>query len=83
MTAVPAWTRGWSTDHAERFGRGTEIRHQLCGVSRWVRDLVQDQIGSPDHQDLVDQSADWLEDQLGVLNLGQIDFELARRRRPF
>jgi hypothetical protein len=25
------------------------------------------------HPELVDQSADWLEDQLGVLNLGQID----------
>ena len=28
------------------------------------------------HQDLVDQSADWLEDQLGVVNLGQIDHEV-------
>lgn len=27
------------------------------------------------HPDLVDQSADWLEDQLGVLNLGQIEHE--------
>ena len=26
-----------------------------------------------DHPDLVDQSADYLEDELGVLNLGQID----------
>jgi hypothetical protein len=26
-----------------------------------------------EHQDLIDESADWLEDQLGVLNLGQID----------
>ena len=25
------------------------------------------------HADLVDQSADWLEDEMGVLNLGQID----------
>ncbi len=29
-----------------------------------------------DHPDLVDQSADWLEDQLGVLNLGQVDFRI-------
>jgi hypothetical protein len=29
-----------------------------------------------DYQELVDQSADWLEDQLGVLNLGQIDFNV-------
>ena len=29
-----------------------------------------------DYHDLVDQSADWLEDQLGVLNLGQVDFKL-------
>jgi hypothetical protein len=26
-----------------------------------------------EHRDLVDQSADWLEDEMGVLNLGQID----------
>jgi hypothetical protein len=26
-----------------------------------------------DHPDLVDESADWLEDRLGVVNLGQID----------
>jgi hypothetical protein len=25
------------------------------------------------HEELVDASADWLEDQLGVVNLGQID----------
>ena len=25
------------------------------------------------HAELVDQSADWLEDEMGVLNLGQID----------
>jgi hypothetical protein len=29
-----------------------------------------------DYQDLVDQSADWLEDQLGVVNLGQIDHKI-------
>lgn len=29
-----------------------------------------------DHQDLVDQSADWLENEMGVLNLGQIDHEV-------
>jgi hypothetical protein len=28
------------------------------------------------HPELVDQSADWLEDQLGVLNLGQIDHKM-------
>lgn len=28
------------------------------------------------HPDLVDESADWLEDQLGVLNLGQIDYKI-------
>ena len=26
-----------------------------------------------DHRELVDASADWLEDEVGVLNLGQID----------
>lgn len=34
-----------------------------------------DRIAS-DYHDLVDQSADWLEDQLGVLNLGQVDFKI-------
>jgi hypothetical protein len=29
-----------------------------------------------DHAELVDQSADWLEDALGVVNLGQIDHNL-------
>jgi hypothetical protein len=29
-----------------------------------------------EHQKLVDESADWLEDQLGVLNLGQIDHKI-------
>jgi hypothetical protein len=28
-----------------------------------------------DFPDLVDESADWLEDQLGVFNLGQIQYE--------
>ncbi len=26
-----------------------------------------------EHHELVDESADWLEDQLGVFNLGQVD----------
>ena len=29
-----------------------------------------------EHQDLVDQSADWLESEMGVLNLGQIDYKI-------
>jgi hypothetical protein len=29
-----------------------------------------------DYHELVDQSADWLEDQLGIVNLGQIDFNV-------
>ena len=29
-----------------------------------------------EHPDLVDQSADWLENEMGVLNLGQIDFKI-------
>jgi hypothetical protein len=29
-----------------------------------------------EHQDLVDQSADWLENEMGVLNLGQIDYKI-------
>lgn len=38
------------------------------GFEIWYSDRVAN-----DHPDLVDGSADWLEDQLGVLNLGQID----------
>jgi hypothetical protein len=29
-----------------------------------------------EHQDLVNQSADFLEDEFGVLNLGQLDFNI-------
>jgi hypothetical protein len=37
-----------------------------------------------EHPDLVDQSADWLEGEMGVLNLGQIDHKvlLAHGRLP-
>jgi hypothetical protein len=31
---------------------------------------------SLDHTDLVDECADWLEDQIGVVNLGQIDHQV-------
>jgi hypothetical protein len=34
-----------------------------------------DRIAS-EHQDRVDQSADWLEDQLGLVNLGQVDYKI-------
>jgi len=29
-----------------------------------------------DHRELVDESADWLENEMGVLNLGQIDYKI-------
>jgi hypothetical protein len=29
-----------------------------------------------EHRDLVDESADWLENEMGVLNLGQIDYRI-------
>jgi hypothetical protein len=29
-----------------------------------------------EHQELVDQSADWLENEMGALNLGQIDHDI-------
>jgi len=38
------------------------------GYEIWFSDRV-----SNDHPDLVDKCADWLEDQVGVVNLGQID----------
>jgi hypothetical protein len=41
------------------------------GFEIWYSDRL-----ARDYQELVDQSADWLEDQLGVLNLGQIDFNV-------
>jgi hypothetical protein len=41
------------------------------GFEIWYSDRL-----ARDCQELVDQSADWLEDQLGVLNLGQIDFNM-------
>ncbi len=37
----------------------------------WYSDRIAD--GYPE---LVDESADWLEDQLGVVNLGQIDLKV-------
>lgn len=41
------------------------------GFEIWYSDRI-----ATDHQDLVDESADWLEDRLGVVNLGQIDFKV-------
>ena len=41
------------------------------GFEIWYSDRI-----ATEHQDLVDESADWLEDQLGVLNLGQIDHKI-------
>jgi hypothetical protein len=40
----------------------------LGGFEIWYSDRI-----AAEHQDLVGQSADWLEDQLGVFNLGEID----------
>jgi hypothetical protein len=41
------------------------------GFEIWYSDRMANE-----HPDLVDQSADWLEDQLGVVNLGQIDYKI-------
>ena len=38
------------------------------GYEVWYSDRIAN-----DHPDLVDESADWLENEMGVLNLGQID----------
>lgn len=38
------------------------------GFEIWYSDRI-----AAEHPDLVHESADWLEDQLGVLNLGQVD----------
>jgi hypothetical protein len=38
------------------------------GYEIWFSDCI-----ALDRPDLVDQSADWLEDQIGKVNLGQID----------
>ena len=37
--------------------------------------LYSDRVAT-EYRELADQSADWLEDQLGVLNLGQVDSRL-------
>jgi hypothetical protein len=37
--------------------------------------IYSDRIAS-DHRELVDASADWLEEEVGVLNLGQIDYNV-------
>jgi hypothetical protein len=41
------------------------------GFEIWYSDRI-----ATDYRELADQSADWLEDQLGVLNLGQVDSRL-------
>ena len=41
------------------------------GFEIWHSDRIAN-----DHHDLVEQSADYLEDHLGVLNLGQIDHKV-------
>jgi hypothetical protein len=41
------------------------------GFEVWYSDRI-----ASDHRDLVDASADWLEDEIGVMNLGQIDHQV-------
>ena len=41
------------------------------GYEVWYSDRIAN-----GYQDLVDQSADWLENEMGVLNLGQIDYKI-------
>jgi hypothetical protein len=41
------------------------------GYEVWYSDRL-----ASEHQDLVDQSADWLENEMGVINLGQIDYKI-------
>jgi hypothetical protein len=41
------------------------------GFEVWYSDRIAN-----DHRDLVDGSADWLEDQPGIENLGQIDYKI-------
>jgi hypothetical protein len=41
------------------------------GYEVWYSERIATQ-----HPELVDESADWLEDQMGVLNLGQIDHKI-------
>ncbi len=38
------------------------------GYEIWLSDRIAN-----DHPDLVDEFADWLEDEVGVVNLGQIE----------
>jgi hypothetical protein len=41
------------------------------GYEIWMSDRIAD-----DHPDLVDQCANWLGDEVGVVNLGQIDHKV-------
>lgn len=41
------------------------------GFEIWYSDRI-----ATDYQELADQSVDWLEDQLGILNLGQVESRL-------
>ena len=41
------------------------------GFEVWYSDRIANE-----HHDLVNESADWLESELGVLNLGQIDYKV-------
>ena len=47
------------------------------GYEIWYSERI-----SNDFHDLVDQSADWLEDHLGVVNLGQIDHKILMADGP-
>jgi hypothetical protein len=41
------------------------------GFEIWFSDRI-----AQEHYDLVDESADWLENEMGALNLGQIDYKV-------
>jgi hypothetical protein len=52
-------------------GSGITFEERPRGFKIWYSDRF-----SNDHQELVEESADWLEDQPGIENLGQIDCKI-------
>lgn len=66
-------THGSSPEHAVDDGLRPlvgDVNFEVTpgGFEVWYSDSL-----AHDHPDLVDESADWLEDRMGVVNLGQID----------
>lgn len=58
-------------DRPGRFNGDIKFVETPGGFEVWYSDRIVN-----DHRDLVDASADWLEDKIGVMNLGQINHQI-------